>query len=224
MSYAISRLGEQGVDFDNLALNGESADSFANSRELIEASLAGIQSRLQSASRVARPGTQRESGAALALGYQYGDVKIDVGSTPLGFDETNIVGGINWTPNITENTSLSLTAERRAVKDSVLSYAGAYDAQTGDTWGGVVSTGGRLGINYDTSNGGLYANAGMYEYTGDNVADNTAYDLSLGGYLRPVNNERRQLQTGVNVTAMAYDKDLSHFTYGHGGTSVLRTT
>ncbi|MEL7895528.1 cellulose biosynthesis protein BcsC [Vreelandella neptunia] len=213
----VAYLGEQGVDFDNLALNGESADSFANSRELIETSLAGIQSRLQSASRVARPGSQRESGAALALGYQHGDVKIDVGSTPLGFDETNIVGGINWTPNITENTSLSLTAERRAVKDSVLSYAGAYDAQTGDTWGGVVSTGGRLGINYDTSNGGLYANAGMYEYTGDNVADNTAYDLSLGGYLRPINNERRQLQTGVNVTAMAYDKDLSHFTYGHGG-------
>ncbi|MGP9765768.1 cellulose synthase subunit BcsC-related outer membrane protein [Halomonas sp. AOP13-D3-9] len=210
-------LGEQGVDFDSLALNGESPESFASSRELIETSLEGIQSRLQSASRAARPGSQRESGAALALGYQHGDVEIDVGSTPLGFDETNIVGGINWTPNITENTALSLTAERRAVKDSVLSYAGAYDAQTGDSWGGVVSTGGRLGINYDTADGGLYANAGMYEYTGNNVADNTAYDVSLGGYLRPINNERRQLQTGVNVTGMAYDKDLSHFTYGHGG-------
>lgn len=108
----VDYLGEQGVNFDSLALNGESADSFASSRELIETSLAGIQSRLQSASRVSRPGSQRESGAALALGYQHGDVKIDVGSTPLGFDETNIVGGINWTPNITENTSLSLTADQ----------------------------------------------------------------------------------------------------------------
>ncbi|MDR5875986.1 cellulose biosynthesis protein BcsC [Vreelandella gomseomensis] len=210
-------LGEQGVDFDALALDGTSAESFANSREVIESSLSDIQSRLQSAAQAARPGSQRESGAALAMGYEYGDVDVDIGSTPLGFDETNIVGGINWTPNITENTSLSFTAERRAVKDSLLSYAGAHDAQTGDSWGGVVRTGGRLGINYDTPSGGVYANAGAYEYTGNNVADNTAYDVSLGGYARPINSEKRELQTGINVSAMAYDQDLSHFTYGHGG-------
>jgi tetratricopeptide (TPR) repeat protein len=210
-------LEENSVDFAKLGFNGESLDAFIDSRQQIETALAGIQSRLQSTARSARPSSLRDSGAGLELSYERSNVNLDIGSTPLGFKETNMVGGINWRPGIAENTSLNFTVERRAVKDSVLSYAGAYDAYSGDTWGGVVSTGGRAGVNYDTEAGGLYADIGTYRYTGNNVADNQSYDLSLGGYARPINNERRQLQTGVHVAAMAFDDDLSHFTYGHGG-------
>ncbi|WP_235039829.1 cellulose biosynthesis protein BcsC [Vreelandella profundi] len=205
------------VDFEALNFDGESLSAFVESRQQIETALAGIQSRLQSTAQSARPSSLRDSGAGLALSYENGSVNLDMGSTPLGFEETNLVGGIHWQPEIAENTTLNFTAERRAVKDSVLSYAGAYDAYSGDTWGGVVRTGGRAGINYDTEAGGLYADIGTYRYTGHNVADNQSYNLSLGGYARPVNNERRQLQAGVHVSAMAFDDDLSHFTYGHGG-------
>ncbi|MDQ7728410.1 cellulose synthase subunit BcsC-related outer membrane protein [Halomonas sp. SpR8] len=210
-------LEENSVNFAELGLDGESLSAFENSREQIETALAGIQSRLQAEAQSARPSSLRDSGSGLELSYENSNLNLDIGSTPLGFEETNLVGGINWRPDITDNTSLNFTVERRAVKDSVLSYAGAYDAYSGDTWGGVVSTGGRAGINYDTEAGGLYADIGTYRYTGNNVADNQSYDLSLGGYARPINNERRQLQAGVHVSVMAFDDDLSHFTYGHGG-------
>lgn len=210
-------LAGNSVDFEALSFDGESLSAFVESRQQIEMALAGIQSRLQSTAQSARPSSLRDSGAGLALSYENGSVNLDIGSTPLGFEETNLVGGIHWQPEIAENTTLNFTAERRAVKDSVLSYAGAYDAYSGDTWGGVVRTGGRAGINYDTDEGGLYADIGTYRYAGHNVADNQSYNLSLGGYARPVNNERRQLQAGVHVSAMAFDDDLSHFTYGHGG-------
>ncbi|MDN7132748.1 cellulose synthase subunit BcsC-related outer membrane protein [Halomonas sp. MC140] len=217
-------LGDAGIDAlalenisDGLRPDLSSLESFNESRMQIEAALANIQGRLQTAVQSARPSSLRDSGAGLALSYANGSVNLDMGSTPLGFEETNLVGGIHWQPEIAENTTLNFTAERRAVKDSVLSYAGAYDAYSGDTWGGVVRTGGRAGINYDTEAGGLYADIGTYRYTGHNVADNQSYNLSLGGYARPVNNERRQLQAGVHVSAMAFDDDLSHFTYGHGG-------
>lgn len=212
-----SYLEENSVNFAELELDGGSLSAFANSRQQIETALAGIQSRLQAEAQSVRPSSLRDSGTGLELSYEHRNAKLDIGSTPLGFEETNLVGGINWRPEIAENTSLDFTVERRAVKDSVLSYAGAYDAYSGDTWGGVVSTGGSAGINYDTESGGLYADIGTYRYTGHNVADNQSYNLSLGGYARPINNERRQLQTGVHVSVMAFDDDLSHFTYGHGG-------
>ncbi|WP_339934862.1 cellulose synthase subunit BcsC-related outer membrane protein [Vreelandella glaciei] len=212
-----SYLEENSVNFAELDLDGESLSAFANSREQIETALAGIQSRLQTEAQSARPSSLRDSGSGLELSYTNRNLNLDIGSTPLGFEETNLVGGINWRPKVADNISLNFTAERRAVKDSVLSYAGTYDAYSGDTWGGVVSTGGRAGINYDTETGGLYADVGTYRYTGNNVADNQSYELSLGGYARPISNERRQLQTGVHISAMAFDDDLSHFTYGHGG-------
>ncbi|WP_336274955.1 cellulose biosynthesis protein BcsC [Vreelandella indica] len=210
-------LEENSVNFNELGLDGESLSAFSASRQQIETALEGIQGRLQAEAQSARPSSLRDGGAGLELGYELQNLNLDIGSTPLGFEESNLVGGINWRPEIAENTSLNFTVERRAVKDSVLSYAGAYDAYSGDTWGGVVSTGGSAGINYDTEMGGLYADIGTYRYTGNNVADNQSYDLSLGGYARPINNERRQLQTGVHVSVMAFDDDLSHFTYGHGG-------
>lgn len=210
-------LGDAGVEFDSLVPNYDSLDGFIASRERIETALTGIQQRLQQTAQRAQPGNQRDSGAGLSLSYTNNSVSLDVGSTPLGFAETNIVGGVSWRPALTDNTSLALNAERREVKDSVLSYAGAHDGYSGETWGGVVRTGGSIGVNYDTDAGGLYADIGAYRYTGNNVADNRSYELSFGGYARPVNNQNRQLQTGVHVSAMSFDEDLSHFTYGHGG-------
>lgn len=212
-----SYLGSAGVDFDSLTPNYGSLEEFVASRQRIETALSGIQQRLQQTAQSARPETLRDSGTGLALSYTHNNVSLDVGSTPLGFEETNLVGGISWRPAITDNTALALTAERREVKDSVLSYAGAYDSYSGETWGGVVRTGGSVGVNYETEAGGLYADIGSYRYTGNNVADNQSYELSLGGYARPINSQNRQLQTGVHVSAMSFDDDLSHFTYGHGG-------
>jgi hypothetical protein len=49
------------------------------------------------------------------------------------------------------------------------------------------------------------------------VADNQSVEASLGGYLRPIREDGRELKTGVNVRYMSFDENLSKFTYGHGG-------
>lgn len=213
----LAAAGQAPIAFDELTLDGSSPEAFATSREVVQAALDELQTRLASARRGARPGTQRDAGAGLSLTYENDSLAMDVGSTPLGFEESHIVGGVTWRPALSDTTRLQLTAERREVKDSLLSYAGAYDESTGESWGGVVRTGGRLGVNYDDAGNGLYADVGAYRYEGKNVSDNTAYELALGGYVSPINNARRHLQTGVHLSAMAFDRDLSHFTFGHGG-------
>ncbi|MGM0983716.1 MAG: cellulose synthase subunit BcsC-related outer membrane protein [Pseudomonadota bacterium] len=198
-------------------LDGDSAAALDASRERLEEQVALLRGRLQAVGSAADPEHQQATGSGIALGYAGENVSLDVGSTPLGFERTNLVGGIEWHPALSDTTRLSLKAEQRAVTDSLLSYAGTHDAFTGDTWGGVVKTGGSLGIRHDSDDGGLYADVGAYRYTGHNVADNSSVELSAGGYVRPINTDRHQLQTGIHLGLMAYDEDLSHFTYGHGG-------
>lgn len=198
-------------------LDGDSAAALEASRARLEEEVALLRGRLQAVGSAADPEHQRDTGTGIALGYAGDSLSMDIGSTPLGFERTNLVGGIEWHPALNDTTRLSFKAEQRAVTDSLLSYAGTQDAFTGDTWGGVVKTGGSLGISHDSDDGGLYAELGAYRYTGHNVADNSSVELAAGGYVRPINSEHHQLQTGIHLGLMAYDEDLSHFTYGHGG-------
>ncbi|WP_198651195.1 cellulose biosynthesis protein BcsC [Salinicola sp. CPA57] len=205
------------ADFSNL-----DAEEFTSAREALEESLTriqqGIGSRLAAVPRAARrPDSITDAGVGLELAYRLDSIDADIGSTPLGFEKSSVVGGITWRPQISEDTHLSVTAERRAVKDSVLSYAGVKDPLTGETWGAVTRTGGKVGIEYDDGKSGAYASAGAYVYRGENVADNHSFNLDTGAYVRPINEPDRQLQVGVNLGYMGFDKNLRYFTYGHGG-------
>jgi len=42
-------------------------------------------------------------------------VAVDAGTTPLGFRTTNVVGGVEVAPLLTDSLRLRVTAERRAV-------------------------------------------------------------------------------------------------------------
>ena len=74
---------------------------------------------------------QTAAGSALDVSYAYGPVTGDVGTTPLGFLRQNVVGGIQFAPKLTNNLQLRIVGERRAVTDSLLSYAGTKDPATG---------------------------------------------------------------------------------------------
>jgi hypothetical protein len=56
--------------------------------------------------------------------------------------------------------ALRLIVARDAVKDSLLSYAGARDPKTGIVWGGVVADGGTLQFNHGESESGQYVSVG----------------------------------------------------------------
>ncbi|WP_251978189.1 cellulose biosynthesis protein BcsC [Salinicola avicenniae] len=220
-----SRQSELLADIDRLFDSDWSdldAGDVDDQRQLLERSLASVQqglaTRLAGLPSAARdPGSISDAGVGLDIGYRIGDVSADIGATPQGFEQSNIVGGIAWQPKLSRNTQLSLKAERRAVKDSVLSYAGVKDPLTGETWGAVTRTGGEVGITYDDGGSGAYASAGAYVYQGEHVADNHSVTFTTGAYVRPINESDRQLQVGVNLGYMGFDKNLRYFTYGHGG-------
>lgn len=157
------------------------------------------------------------SGVGFSAAYRNGDVHLDLGTTPLGFEVTNLVGGLLWTPS-GEHGRLSVDLSRRAVTDSVLSYSGIQDPREGGlVWGGVVEAGGRLDFAYDLSSYGAYVNGGYHTITGKNVPDNKRFGLGGGLFFRVRDRADQEVTVGLNVTTISYDKNLRFFSFGHGG-------
>ncbi|MFM0001625.1 cellulose synthase subunit BcsC-related outer membrane protein [Paraburkholderia dipogonis] len=162
-------------------------------------------------------GNQTASGVGLSVGYEGRSISGDIGVTPIGFRETNIVGGAQYNGGITDKVSYSLAVARRAVTDSLLSYAGAHDAGSGLEWGGITSTGGLASLAWDDGTSGLYVNGAVQYYKGDNVQGNVAVKGGGGVYTRLLKDADQTFTIGVNTTVMGYNKNLSYFTYGQGG-------
>ncbi|NMM01352.1 tetratricopeptide repeat protein [Paraburkholderia sp. RP-4-7] len=162
-------------------------------------------------------GSQTASGVGLSLGYENRGFSGDVGVTPLGFPEKTVVAGLQYNGAITDKVSYSLAVARRAVTDSLLSYAGARDSGSGLEWGGVTSNGGLASLAWDDGTSGLYVNAAYQHYMGDHVASNNAIKGGGGVYTRLLKDADQTLTIGVNTTLMSYNNNLSYFTYGQGG-------
>ena len=162
-------------------------------------------------------GSQSASGVEVGMALTGDQYKLDVGSTPLGADLNTVVGGIQWSPQLTDYLKLVLTGERRAVIDSLLSYVGVEDKYSGKKWGQVTKNGGSAQLSYDNGDAGFYAGFGLYNYLGENVPSNSNVNGSAGVYLRPFHYDDRELKTGISMSYMNFSKNLSYFSYGQGG-------
>ncbi|TSH97695.1 tetratricopeptide repeat protein [Verticiella sediminum] len=172
----------------------------------------------QQSGSVGGPGSQDASGVGVAVAYQGRNLSADIGSTPLGFRETNVVGGVRAAGKLGDsNVDYAVSLSRRAVTDSILSFAGARDARTGQTWGGVTATGGRVQLGMDGDDYGIYGYGGFHHLGGRNVASNRRVEGGFGVYAKLINEMDRELTAGLNFTGFSYDKNLRYFTYGHGG-------
>ncbi|MDM0020209.1 cellulose biosynthesis protein BcsC [Variovorax saccharolyticus] len=169
------------------------------------------------AGRVPAVDGQHASGVGLAVGYEGKNLSASIGTTPLGFQETNAVGNITYSGAISDTVSMKADLSRRAVTDSLLSFAGTEDTRTGDRWGGVVATGARLDVTRDDGTYGIYGYGSGHSITGRNVADNSRYELGGGMYVHLQNKPGSTLTAGMNLDLLSYDKNLSYFTYGQGG-------
>lgn len=158
-----------------------------------------------------------DQGAEVNLALSGRFYRADIGSTPLGKDNSSIVGGIYLFPKITPNTELRLNFERRAVDDSVLSYYGMKDNYSGMFFGGVTKIGGSVGFAWDNGSYGAYGDVRYYRYQGENILDNHMWGAGLGAYTRPINNSVQQLQVGVDFQYMDFLYNENHFTAGYGG-------
>jgi len=165
------------------------------------------------------PGSQRDRGVGLSAGYETKGFKADIGVTPLGFEYSNLVGGVQFNGPIDSKagTWYDFKLSRREVTDSLVSFAGAHDKRTGQRWGAVTANGASASIGADKDDYGIYAYGSLHKLMGHNVENNTRGEVGAGVYKNLVNQPDKKLTAGVNLGATFYDNNQRFFTYGHGG-------
>jgi cellulose synthase operon protein C len=157
------------------------------------------------------------AGVGLGITYRRGDAfRFDIGSSPLGFPTTTLLGGIEVAPQI-GSARIRLTGERRSVEDSLLSWAGQRDQFNGRNWGNVVRTGGRGQVELPLGPGYIYAGGGYSVFEGQNVASNARIEAGAGFSYPVIQGPNGELSVGSDIVYFAYDRNQSHFTYGSGG-------
>lgn len=160
---------------------------------------------------------QTAKGASFDFGYRRGDLRFDLGTTPVGFPVVNLIGGVTTRGDLGPFT-YSVEASRRPLPGSLLSYAGTRDPLSGRTWGGVVASGVRLGLSRDEGGTlGFWSSLGVHLLTGRNVKSNNRLQLMAGGYWRIVNGDDRQLSLGVTGMDWRFSDNVGEYSFGHGG-------
>lgn len=159
---------------------------------------------------------QDASGVGFSVGYRDEGVAVSIGTTPLGFPVTHLVGELSMSTDL-DGLTLKGALNRRAVTESLLSAAGARDPQSQQVWGGVIKTGAQVGLSYGGEERGVYANLGAATLSGKGVKDNAQVEASVGAYWKAYQAAQASLKLGLNLTAMGYRENLSFFTLGHGG-------
>ncbi len=164
-----------------------------------------------------KPKDQSADGVGLDLRYTFGYGSVDFGTSPLGFKVIQTLGGIELAPNITDNIRLRMTAQRRSVTESFLSYSGATDPYSGKTWGGVVRSEGKVAVESSIGPWNLYVGGNAGQLTGRHVKSNEAYDVGAGATYPVFTGDQEELRLGVDLHYSHFDKNLRFFTYGQGG-------
>lgn len=166
---------------------------------------------------VPEPGTQTATGVGLSLAFKQKWLSADIGTTPLGFAITNVVGGVEIAPQLSDQVTFRLTGERRAVTDSLLAYAGTTDPGTGTTWGGVTRTRVHGQLEFNPGPANFYAGGGYDWLQGQNVMSNTELELGAGGSYPVYKTPADEVRVGLNLVYFGYAKNEDHFTLGYGG-------
>ena len=165
---------------------------------------------------IASAPTQSAQGTSLAVGYETGDMRADIGTTPLGFPVSDVVGGVKWS-HYTETSGFSFDVSRRPVTNTLLSYAGAHDPLSGEVWGGVRSSGASLHVSRDRGRLSGFADLGYYWLTGKNVLSNTEFALRTGFDWSFIRADDMRLTAGLALADWHYQENLRYYSFGHGG-------
>ena len=172
--------------------------------------------------QVAPLGDQTARGVGLSLGASQNGFTVDAGVTPLGFLFSKFTGGIKYEGNLDSQNSnfIALNASIRPVTDSILSFGGMTDSRTGETWGGVSSSGARAGFTHLFGNDkqyGYFISGAYHQLTGTSVDSNTRKELTTGVFKTISQTANSSFRLGVSASGVGFDKDLSFYTIGNGG-------
>jgi Tfp pilus assembly protein PilF len=147
------------------------------------------------------------AGVALNAGYTWNWLQADVGTTPLGFATTNIVGGIQFYPQIADNLNLNIVLERRAMTDSVVAYSGLKNRETGQTWGGVMKNHAHAQLAFGGDGFNLYAGVGYAYLDGKNTRTNEQYEAGAGGSATLYKDNIHEVRIGSDLTWFRFDNN-----------------
>jgi hypothetical protein len=103
------------------------------------------------------------------------------------------------------------------VTDSLLSWGGVRDGTTGAEWGGVTRTGGRAAFEFTGTTTNAYVLAGYHVFRGHNVSDNRMIEVGAGLSTRFWSGASAEARIGVEVNYIDFERNLRHFSFGHGG-------
>jgi cellulose synthase operon protein C len=198
-------------------LTATATPTFLNGGDLDSSTASQIQFGTNALGGAKAPGNQTASGVGLDANWAYRWLTVDAGTSPLGFRESNLIGGVELAPALSSTLRLRLTGERRAVTDSVLSYAGTEDARTGQSWGGVTRTRGHAQLELSAAPATFYAGGGYASLQGDNVASNSEIELGAGGAYPFYHTATEDARIGLDLVYFAYDHNLRYFSFGQGG-------
>ncbi|MFA5939442.1 MAG: cellulose synthase subunit BcsC-related outer membrane protein [Sinimarinibacterium sp.] len=164
------------------------------------------------------PGGYRveDQGTAIGVGYQSDALRVDLGTTPLGFAVEDVVGGLELYADA-GRVDIGLDVSRRPLTSSLLSYAGIEDPVSGRTWGGVRASGAGLRAGRYEENYSLSASAERRWLQGRNVRDNRYTGLRVAGDRRLFGGEQWTLFAGLTANYWHYSENLRHYSFGHGG-------
>ncbi|WP_347557275.1 cellulose synthase subunit BcsC-related outer membrane protein [Robbsia sp. KACC 23696] len=173
----------------------------------------------QQAGTVRAPSAQTAYGVGIGFGYEARNWVADLGTTPIGFRYNNVIGGATYRAAIdpAAGTWYNVGLSRRAVTESITSFAGSHDTRTGETWGGVTSSALHGAIGLDVQDYGVYGYGSVKYLDGHNVRSNTGAEAGAGAYWYFHRTADSMLTAGMNVSGMFYDHNENNFTFGNGG-------
>lgn len=167
-----------------------------------------------------RPIDQTDKGVALAAGYDFNGAnntwRADIGTTPVGFTVNNLLGGFLYRHDF-YNSSVSVDVSRRPITSSLVSYAGARDPATGETWGGVVRSGATVRGAQDVGSITLFTSVGYGVLTGKNTETNHEFKVRSGFDWPVYQGTDQRFSSGLVLNYWHYDNNQHFYTFGNGG-------
>jgi predicted Zn-dependent protease len=167
-------------------------------------------------SGAAPAGSVGARGLELQARWEQRLLSLDVGTTPVGFPLRSFTGGLRLSGSLGPLDAV-LTVSRRAVTDSVLSYAGMRDPATGQVWGGVVRNEARLALSWRDARAARWVTAAAAALGGTGVAPNTEFQVSGGANWIVGHLLGGDARAGFALTALSYARNQRFFTTGQGG-------
>lgn len=160
---------------------------------------------------------QDAMGVSLAAGWFNRTWQGDIGTTPIGMKVVTIAGGGSYRGRMGP-LGFILNVHHRPLTNSLLSFGGQRDPNTGKIWGGVRATGVTWNLSYDTGGrNGVWASPGIDLLTGQNVGNNWRARWMAGYYYKIINEPNRRVTIGLSNMLWHYAQDASGYTLGRGG-------